>query len=187
MIACWQRPATHNRRRIVLLVRQPTPHPASSSQHPVGRAACSLHDEAVRIYVSLLMRPWVMQACHSIASCHLDTTCTLRMLERFYCWIGMNILHPVKASPLPGMSSTTRSGEDHRTPIGSRSSWGHRGDVRDTLDGSRRSWEREMDLQLYLHDILRYVLGRDSESAPPNQPSVPPDANWCCTTGTFSE
>ena len=26
----------------------------------------------------------------------------------------------------------TRSGEDHRTPIGSRSRWGHRGDVRDT-------------------------------------------------------
>ena len=32
-------------------------------------------------------------------------------------------------------SSTTRSGEDHRTPIGSRSRWGHRGDVRDALDG----------------------------------------------------
>ena len=28
------------------------------------------------------------------------------------------------------------------------------------------------------------LLGRHSESAPPNQPSVPPDANWCYTTGT---
>ena len=31
------------------------------------------------------------------------------------------------------------------------------------------------------------LLGRHSESAPPNQPPVPPDVNWCCTTGTFSE
>ena len=40
------------------------------------------------------------------------------------------------------------------------------------------SWDREMDLQLFHHD---------SESATPNQPPVPPDANCCCTTGTFSE
>ena len=33
-------------------------------------------------------------------------------------------------------SSTTRSGEDNQTPIGSRSRWGQRGDVRDALDGS---------------------------------------------------
>ena len=33
-------------------------------------------------------------------------------------------------------TSTTRSGEDKRTPIGSRSRWGHRGDVRDALNGS---------------------------------------------------
>ena len=33
-------------------------------------------------------------------------------------------------------SSTTPSGEDHRTPIGSRSRWGHRGDVGDALYGS---------------------------------------------------
>ena len=68
----------------VLLVRQPTPQPPSDSQRPVGRAACLLNDEPIRIYVPLLMRPWVMQACHSTASCHLGTTRTLRMLERFY-------------------------------------------------------------------------------------------------------
>ena len=32
-------------------------------------------------------------------------------------------------------SSTTRSGVDHRTPIGSRSRWDHRGYVQDALDG----------------------------------------------------
>ena len=41
--------------------------------------------------VPLLMRPWVMQACHSTASCRLGTTRTLRMLERFYWRIGMSI------------------------------------------------------------------------------------------------
>ena len=74
-----------------LLVCQPTPQPPSDSQRPVGRAASLLNDDPIRIYVSLLMRPWVMQACHSTSSCHLGTTRTLRMLERFYWWIGMNI------------------------------------------------------------------------------------------------
>ena len=37
------------------------------------------------------MRPWIMQACQSTASCHLGTTRTLRMLERLYWWIGMNV------------------------------------------------------------------------------------------------
>ena len=50
-----------------------------------------LNDEPIRIYVPLLMRPWVMQACHSTAFCHLGTMRTLRMLERFYWWIGMSI------------------------------------------------------------------------------------------------
>ena len=69
---------------IVLLVRNPTPPPTRSSKpNSVGRAACVLNDEPVRIYVPLPMRPWIMQACHSSVSCHLGTTRTLRMLERF--------------------------------------------------------------------------------------------------------
>ena len=32
-----------------------------------------------------------MQAWHSTASRHLNTTRTLRVLERFYWWIGMNV------------------------------------------------------------------------------------------------
>ena len=77
---------------IVLLVRNPTLPPTRSDKpNPVGRAACLLNDEPVRIYVRLLMRPWIMQACHSAASCHLGTTRRLRMLEPFYWWIGMNV------------------------------------------------------------------------------------------------
>ena len=71
---------------IVLLVRNPTMPPTRSDKpNSVGRAACLLNDEPVRIYVPLLMRPWIMQAYHSTASCHVGTTRTLRMLGRF-CW-----------------------------------------------------------------------------------------------------
>ena len=77
---------------IFLLARNPTPPLTTSDEpSPVGRAACLLNDEPIRIYVPLLMRPWIMQACHSTASCHLGTTRTLRILERFYWWIGMNV------------------------------------------------------------------------------------------------
>ena len=70
---------------IILLIRSPTLPPTRSDKpNSVRRAACLLNDEAVRIYVPVLMRPWIMQACHSTASCHLGTTRTLRMLERFY-------------------------------------------------------------------------------------------------------
>ena len=43
---------------IVLLVRNPTP-PTTTSDEPssVGRAACFLKDEPIRIYVPLLPRP----------------------------------------------------------------------------------------------------------------------------------
>ena len=75
----------------VLLVRQPIPKRALDSQHPVGCVTCLSTDKPARIYVPLLMRSWVMQACHWSASCHLVTTRTLRMLERFNWWIGMSI------------------------------------------------------------------------------------------------
>ena len=68
---------------IALLVRNPTPPPRSAKANSVGRAGCLLNDEPVRIYVPLLMRPGIMQACPSTASWHLGTTRTLRMLEWF--------------------------------------------------------------------------------------------------------
>ena len=76
----------------VLLVRNPTPPPPMSAEpRSVRHAACSLNDEPIRIYVPLLMRPWIMQACHSTVSCHLGTTRTLRMLEWFYWRTGMTV------------------------------------------------------------------------------------------------
>ena len=69
---------------IILPALQPSPPQASDTQPPMGRTACLLNDEPIRIYVPLLMRLWDIQACHSTASCHLGTTRTLRMLKRFY-------------------------------------------------------------------------------------------------------
>ena len=64
---------------IVLLILNPTPRlTMSAGPSSVGRAACLLNDEPIRIYVPLLMRPWIMQACYSTLSCHLGTTRTLR-------------------------------------------------------------------------------------------------------------
>ena len=77
---------------IVLLVRNPTLPPTRPDKpDSVGRAANLLNDEPVRIYVPLIIRPWIMQACHSTASCYFGTTRTLQMLERFFWWVGMNV------------------------------------------------------------------------------------------------
>ena len=73
-----------------------------------------LNDEPIRIYVLLLLRPWVMQACHSTATCHLGSTRTLRMLERFYWWIRMSICtrwwlrHCLKCQARKNMRLTVR-------------------------------------------------------------------------------
>ena len=75
----------------LLLVRKSTPASVAGPGTPSGRAARLLNDEPTRIYVPLLMRPWIMQACHANASCHLRVARTLSTLERFYWWIGMNI------------------------------------------------------------------------------------------------
>ena len=56
---------------IVLLVHNPTP--AHCSLRPAVRTARLLGDKPIRVYVPLLTRPWIMQAGHSTASCHLGT------------------------------------------------------------------------------------------------------------------
>ena len=65
-----------------------------SAPRPVGRAGgrtTRLPDTGVpRIYVPMLMRPWVLRACHTTASFHLGVHRTLRLLERFYWWFGMD-------------------------------------------------------------------------------------------------
>ena len=76
---------------ILHLVRKLTPPAPACPDKPGGRAARLLHNEPARIYVPLLMRPWIMHACHSNASCYRDVDRTLSMLELFYWWIGMDI------------------------------------------------------------------------------------------------
>ena len=73
-----------------LLVRNPAtvaPSPVDTPAHP-GRPPLN---DPVRIYVPLLARPWIMHACHADASCHLGVTRTLKMLERFFWWVGMEV------------------------------------------------------------------------------------------------
>ena len=71
----------------VLLVHRP--HTTSSS-HATSTLA-SLRNQTSRVYVPMLMRPWVLHTCHSTTSCHLDVARTLSMLMRFYWWVGMDI------------------------------------------------------------------------------------------------
>lgn len=88
---------------IVLLVRKPTPSLAPDSQRSVGRVDCLLNDEPLRIYVPVLMHPWVVQAF-----CHLGTTRTLRLLERFCWWIvnWYEYVHQMAATQLLEVPST---------------------------------------------------------------------------------
>ena len=72
----------------VLLVRKPTAA-ISRPDGPPARLRQPPLDDPVRIYVPLLARPWIMHACHADASCHLGVTRTLKMLERFFWWVGM--------------------------------------------------------------------------------------------------
>ena len=76
---------------ILPLVLKLTPPDPVCPDNPGGLAARFLHDEPTRIYVPLLMRPWIMQACHANDSCHLGVARTLSMLERFYWLIGMSV------------------------------------------------------------------------------------------------
>ena len=65
-----------------LLILSPTPTITSGPAHlPPGHPP--------RIYVPPLMRPWIMDGCHAQASCHLGSTRTLQLLQRYYWWPGM--------------------------------------------------------------------------------------------------
>ena len=50
-----------------------------------------LFDDPVRIYVPLLAKPWTMHAYHAEAPCHLGVTKKLKILERFYWWVGTEV------------------------------------------------------------------------------------------------
>ena len=68
-------------RNYIAVASRPDGHPARSRRPPFN--------DPFRIYVPLLARPWIMHACHADASCHLDVMRTLKMLERFYWWVGI--------------------------------------------------------------------------------------------------
>ena len=72
----------------ILLVRGPAAV-APRPDGPLAHLRRPPFNDPVRIYVPLLARPWIMYACHADASRHLGVTRTLKMLERFYWWVGM--------------------------------------------------------------------------------------------------
>ena len=72
---------------IVLLIPNPTPPPTGSDKTKLCWASCLLAKRRAGSQV----RPLLMCACHSTASCHLGTTRTLRILEQFYWWVGVNV------------------------------------------------------------------------------------------------
>ena len=74
----------------ILLVRKPITAASAPYGHN-NRRSRPPFDDPVRIYVPLLARPWVMHACHADASCHLGVTRTLKMVERFYWWVGTEV------------------------------------------------------------------------------------------------
>ena len=65
----------------VAVVSRPDGPPAHPRRPPFN--------DSVRVFVPLLARSWIMHACHADASCHLGVTRTLKMLERFCWWVGM--------------------------------------------------------------------------------------------------
>ena len=73
-----------------LFVRNPVTVASSSVDTPARLGRLPFND-SVRIYVPLLARPWIMHACHADVSCHLGVTRTLKMLERFYWWVNIEV------------------------------------------------------------------------------------------------
>ena len=74
----------------ILLVRKPITTDSTPDGHNSHRRRRPF-DDPVRIYMPLLARPWIMHACHAEASCHIGVTRTLKMLGRFYWWVGMEV------------------------------------------------------------------------------------------------
>ena len=84
----------------VLLVHRPH---TDSTRHARDPQPPPL-DPPPRVYVPMLMRPWVRHTCHSTNSCYLGVFRTLSMLKCFYWWIVMDI-HPLVDPPLSHVPS----------------------------------------------------------------------------------
>ena len=60
-----------------LLVRRPNPYSGPTATATSTTTLSHTHlDAPIRIYVPILMRPWVMKGCHSDMSCHHGVTRT---------------------------------------------------------------------------------------------------------------
>ena len=71
-----------------LLVRRPTREPAFRPNRKPGRYERLLGHGPVRVYVPLMLRPWVMDRTTKEVV-HLGEKVTLAMLEWYYYWVGM--------------------------------------------------------------------------------------------------
>ena len=76
----------HDNRK--LLFCRPTREPVPRPNRKPGRYERLFGDEPVRVYVLLMLRPWVMDRTHKEAV-HLGEKVTLAMLEWYYYWVGM--------------------------------------------------------------------------------------------------
>lgn len=68
-----------------------TPQP--SSRHDRTLAGVQHDFRATNSFISnvpLLMRSWILRACHTTMPCHQGATGTFFMLERLYWWVGMD-------------------------------------------------------------------------------------------------
>ena len=68
-----------------LLVRRPTRDPAPRPNEKPGGYERPFGDQPVRVYVPLMLRPWVMDRTHK----PLGEKVTLAMLERYFYWVEM--------------------------------------------------------------------------------------------------
>ena len=102
---------------ILLFQRKLTLPAPVCSDKPGGRADRLLHDELTRIYVPLLMRPWIMQACIANASCHLGVARTFSRLEHVHWWIRVSICTRWRLRRCPQRQARTSSRQIVRLPI----------------------------------------------------------------------
>ena len=80
-----------------------------------------------------------------------------------------------------------RGGEDHRPPVGPGPRWRHRGGVQNALGGTLRIILGAGNGPLTFPLPHVPLFGRHSGLALPNQPPLPPDADWCGTTRAVPE
>ena len=183
-----------------------------SNSHSTGRAPATSSQLApapprtprTELLSGLILRIWtclpicqapkLAGACRYYGASPVSTPTTVATRQVFAS--GADAIHAqrlLEVPPVPrhprrhfGSSLTTQSGEDYRTPIGSRSRWRHRGDDETHWTGFSRQALGTGNRHSAFSPRKFALLGRSPEPAPPNQPPVSPDTKWRGTTGAFS-